>query len=147
MTTFLNPYNPFLNPRTGAAITHGRIYIGLPFTDPTQERNQVPVTSTTRNIDAMEQRAIVQPIRILNGLLVDRTLPISINLEGSHFSIAVFDNNGIEIFYASSIQYDSSADNNDRTGFVSVEDDVSLGEFSPRFFYAHYAIYAGVPQS
>ena len=113
MTTFLNPYNPFLNPRTGDVITHGRIYIGLPFTDPTQERNQVPVTSTTSNIDAMEQRAIVQPIRILNGLLVDRTLPISINLAGSHFSIAVFDNNGIEIYYASSIQYDSSADNND----------------------------------
>ena len=71
------------------------------------------MTSTTSNIDAMEQRAIVQPIRILNGLLVDRTPPISINLAGSHFSIAVFDNDGIEIYYASSIQYDRSADNND----------------------------------
>ena len=126
MTTFLNPYNPFLNPQSGVAIPHGRIYIGLPFTDPTQERNQVPVTSTTRNIDAMEQRAIVQPIRILNGLLVDRTLPISINLNGTHFSIAVFDNNGVEIYYAPSIQYDSSADNNDSAETI-VEDFQNFG--------------------
>ena len=45
------------------------------------------------------------------------------------------------------ITLDNVYHNSDRTGFVSVDDDVMLGEFSPRFFYAHYAIYAGVPQS
>ena len=113
MSTFFNPYNQFIDPRTGTAISHGRIYLGLPFTDPTDERNQISITSTTRNIDADEERAITQPIRILNGLLVDRTLPISINLQGSHYSMAVFDNNGREVYYASSISYSSLADNND----------------------------------
>ena len=37
--------------------------------------------------------------------------------------------------------------NSDRTGFVSTDDDILLGEFSPRFFYAHICIFAGVPQS
>ena len=37
--------------------------------------------------------------------------------------------------------------NSNRTGFVSVDDDVLLGEFTGRFFYAHYCIFAGVPQS
>ena len=126
MSSFFNPYNSFINPRTGVPVVHGRIYIGLPFTDPVLEQNQVPVTSTTRNIDANEERAIVQPIRILNGLLVDRTLPISINLQGSHFSMSVFDNNGVEIYHASSVQYDSSADNNDTAESI-VEDFQNFG--------------------
>ena len=126
MSTFFNPYNQFIDPRTGTAISHGRIYLGLPFTDPTQEKNQISITSTTRNIDADEERAVTQPIRILNGLLVDRTLPISINLQGSHFSMAVFDRNGREVYYSPSVQYDSSADNNDSAESI-VEDFQNFG--------------------
>lgn len=90
------PSTPFSTPRAFKSVTNGRIYIGLPDTDPSIPANQIPVYVV--NEDGSEVQ-IAQPVIINAGGFPVYNGQIMKFITKQNFSMAVYDAYGAQQYY------------------------------------------------
>ena len=90
------PATPFSTPRAFKAVANGKIYIGLPDTDPVNPANQIPVYIVNENGTEVQ---IAQPIIINAGGFPVYNGQISKFITKQNYSMAVLDSYNAQQFY------------------------------------------------
>lgn len=90
------PATPFSTPRAFKAVANGKIYIGLPDTDPVNPANQIPVYIVNENGTEVQ---IAQPIIINAGGFPVYNGQIAKFITKQNFSMAVLDAYNAQQFY------------------------------------------------
>lgn len=93
------PANPFSMPRQFKAVANGKIYIGLPDTDPVNPANRIPVYVVNENGSEIQ---VAQPIIINAGGFPVYNGQIAKFVTKRNFSMAVYDstgNGGVQQYY------------------------------------------------
>ena len=129
-----NPIAPFIMANSFEACSNGKIFVGLPNTDPTNPRNQIPVL-----LDGQRKKAVQVP------------QPISINAAGypvyrgqvaklvttQNYSMAVYDSNMVQQFYWANLSTIDPGAFNTSSGFSYIGQVNSFAEL--RFLVPSYA--------
>lgn len=93
------PANPFSMPRQFKAVANGKIYIGLPDTDPVNPSNQIPIYIVNENGTEVQ---VAQPILINAGGFPVYNGQIAKFVTKQNYSMAVYDstgNGGVQQYY------------------------------------------------
>lgn len=93
------PANPFSMPRQFKAVANGKIWIGLPDTDPVNPANQIPVYIVNENGTEVQ---VAQPIVINAGGFPVYNGQIAKFITKQNYSMAVYDstgNGGVQQYY------------------------------------------------
>ena len=100
MSTFLNPFSPIAHPYI-SRILSGHVYFGLPYTNPVNPTNQLPVKQFN---DRGTLVNVHQPLTITNGIITDAKGNISqVEIEENSYAMSIFDSDGVQVYYSPNV--------------------------------------------
>lgn len=95
--TFQNPFAYFNNPANSNPVGLGKLYIGLPDTDPVTPANQVPVFAVQPDGSELP---IPQPVRMTaGGVLTYNGTPIQLKVSESTYSVRIDSSANAQLYY------------------------------------------------
>lgn len=96
--TLDSPFQYFNNPNNSNPVGLGRLYVGLPDTDPEQVSNRVTVKAVQPNGSEL---AISQPVQLLAGGVPSYNgSPVQLKIDAETVSIKVANSSGAQVYYA-----------------------------------------------
>lgn len=95
--TFQNPFAYFNNPANSNPVGLGKMYIGLPDTDPITPANQIPVYAVQPDGSEL---AIPQPVRMTaGGVLTYNGTPIQLKINADSYSVRIDSSTNAQLYY------------------------------------------------
>lgn len=95
--TLDNPFQYWNNPNNSSPISLGRLYVGLPDTDPEQVSNRVTVKAVQPDGSEL---AISQPVQLLAGGVPSyNNSPVQLKIDAETVSVKVTNSSGAQVYY------------------------------------------------
>lgn len=106
--TLQNPFQYFNNPNNSNPVGLGRLYVGLPDTDPEQVGNRVTVKAVQQNGTEI---TLAQPVQLLaGGVPALNGAPVQLKIENAEVSVKVTTMQGAQVYYAARYSFTVSAE-------------------------------------
>lgn len=100
--TFQNPFVYVNNPNNSNAVSLGKMYIGLPDTDPITPANQIPVYAVQPDGSELE---IPQPVRTTaGGVVTYNGTPIQLKVSEEIYSVRIDSSANAQLYYTARVE-------------------------------------------
>jgi len=100
--TFQNPFSYFNNPANSNPVGLGKLYIGLPDTDPITPANQIPVYAVQPDGSELQ---IPQPVRTTaGGVVTYNGVPIQLKVSESTYSVRIDSSTNAQLYYTPRVE-------------------------------------------
>lgn len=105
--TLNNPFQYWNNPNNSNPVGLGKLYVGLPDTDPEQEENRVTVKAVQPNGTEI---TLTQPVQLMAGGVPEfNGAPVQLKIENAEVSVKVTTMQGAQVYYAARHRFTMAA--------------------------------------